>query len=195
MHIRTGTLIAFAVAMLASLTSHAQTFSYRNVDLAFFPEAELDADDTDVDGDGVQLRGSLPLYENFFVFTEFQDLNFDEDIDTTRLLIGGGGHWPIANNIDFVARLGIVHYEVDAGSADDDDTGVLLGARIRALVAPKFEVEAGVEHQRTEVFDIENDTYFIGEARYNFTPQWAAGAILQLGSDTSLLGIQGRFNF
>ena len=37
--------------------------------------------------------------------------------------------------------------------------------------------------------------YIIGEARYNFTSQWSAGAIITLGGDQSVIGAQGRFNF
>jgi hypothetical protein len=62
-------------------------------------------------------------------------------------------------------------------------------------VAPKIEVEAGVEHYEFDVAGVDGDTYIIGEARYNFTPQWSAGAIITLGGDQSVIGAQGRFNF
>jgi hypothetical protein len=62
-------------------------------------------------------------------------------------------------------------------------------------VAPKVEVEAGVEHFEFEVAGVDGDTYIVGEARYNFTSQWSAGAIITLGGDQSVIGAQGRFNF
>ncbi len=194
MHLRALNLIAVA-ALALPIAAQAEQLSYSYVDLAHFPEADLDDDRGDVDGDGLQLRGSLSVHENFFAFGEFQSLDLDRNVDVTRFLIGGGGHWPINNKMDIVGRLGIVNYDVDVGSSDDDDTGIFLGARIRAVVVPKLEVEGGVEHQHVEVYGLKNDTYLVGEARYNFTPQWSAGVIVNAGGDTNLIGAQGRFSF
>lgn len=187
------TLICAALLTLP-LAASAENFSYRYVDVAHLPKAEIDGDGGDVDGDGVQLRGSLPVYQNIFALAEFQDLDLDNGVDATRLMVGAGGHWPIGN-LDIIARAGVVSYEVDFGRFDDDDTGLFVGARVRATVAPKIELEGGVEHLRVEVAGLDNDTYLIGEGRYNFTPQWSAGLIVTLGGDTSVFGAQGRFNF
>jgi hypothetical protein len=187
-------LICAAVLALP-LVASADDFSYRYVDVAHFPEAEIDADGFDVDGDGIQLRGSLPVYQNLFALTEFQDLNLDNGVDATRLMVGAGGHWSLGNNLDLIARAGVVQYEVDFGRFDDDDTGMFAGVRLRAIVAPKVEVEGGVEHMAIEVAGIDGDTYLIGEGRYNFTQQWSAGVLITLGGDTSVFGAQGRFNF
>ncbi|MDY6949347.1 MAG: hypothetical protein SXG53_26960, partial [Pseudomonadota bacterium] len=88
-----------------------------------------------------------------------------------------------------------VKYEVDFGRTDDDDTGLFAGVRLRAMVAPKVEVEGGVEHLAVDVAGIDGDTFLIGEGRYNFTPQWSAGLLITLGGDTSVFGAQGRFSF
>jgi hypothetical protein len=149
----------------------------------------------DVDGDGLQLRGSLPVYQNFFALAEFQDLDLDNGVDATRLMVGAGGHWAVGNNLDLIARAGVVRYEVDFGRFDDDDTGLFAGVRLRAIVAPKVEVEGGVEHQAVDVAGIDGDTYLIGEGRYNFTPQLSAGLLVTVGGDTDVFGVQGRFNF
>jgi len=165
------------------------------VDVAHFPKARVDDNNGKVDGDGFQLRGSLPVQQNFFAFAEFQSLALERNVDTKRVMIGGGGHWPINSKVDIVGRLGLVKYDVDVRGASDDDTGIFLGARVRAVVMPKLEVEGGVEHQHVKVFGLKNDTYLVGEARYNFTPQWSAGAIVNVGGDTNLIGAQGRFSF
>lgn len=186
-------LICAAVLALP-LVASAEELSYRYVDVAHFPEAEVDADGFEVDGDGIQLRGSLPVYQNIFALAEFQDLDLD-GVDATRLMVGAGGHWSIGNNFDLIARGGVVKYEVDFGRFDDDDTGLFAGVRLRTLVAPKIELEGGVEHVAVDVAGIDGDTYLIGEGRYNFTPQWSAGVLLTLGGDTSVFGAQGRFSF
>jgi hypothetical protein len=188
-------LIGAAIFALPLVASAAENFSYRYVDVARYMEAEIDSDNVDTDGDGIQLRGSLPIYQNFFALAEFESLDLDGGVDTNRILIGAGGHWPLGTNLDFIARGGFVSYDIDYGQFDDDDTGLFVGARIRTIVAPKIEVEAGVEHFEFEVAGVDGDTYIIGEARYNFTSQWSAGAIITLGGDQSVIGAQGRFNF
>lgn len=195
MKMNVTSLIGAAIFALPLAASAAENFSYRYVDVARYMEAEIDSDFVDVDGDGIQLRGSMPVYQNFFALAEYESLDLDGGVDTTRFLIGAGGHWALGNNLDFVARGGFVSYEVDYGRFDDDDTGLFIGARVRTIVAPKVEVEVGVEHFEFDVAGLDGDTYVIGEGRYNFTPQWSAGAIITLGGDQSVIGAQGRFNF
>jgi hypothetical protein len=196
MKVKLNTVKLICAALLAlPAAASADSFSYRYVDVARFPEAEIDADGIDAEGDGLQLRGSLPFYENFFALAEYQALDLDNGVDTTRFLIGAGGHWPLGNNLDLVARAGFVSYEVDFGAFDDDDTGLFAGVRLRTIIAPKIELEAGVEHLNAEVAGLDADTYLIGEGRYNFTPNWSAGAIITIGGDTSVFGAQGRYSF
>jgi len=185
----------YAGLLALPMAAAADGFSYRYADVAHFPKAEIDADSLDVDGDGIQLRGSLPVYQNIFALAEYQELDLDNGVDATRFMVGAGAHWALNSNLDVIVRGGIVSYEVDFGRFDDDDTGLFVGARLRTTVAPKIEVEGGFEHLHVEVAGLDNDTYLVGEGRYNFTPQWSAGLIITLGSDTSVFGAQGRFSF
>src|SRR5688500_6822114 len=155
-HLICAALLALPVA------ATAENFSYRYVDVAHFPEAEIDADGFEEDGDGIQLRGSLPVYQNIFALAEFQDLDLDRGVDATRFMVGAGGHWALGPNLDLVARGGLVQVEVEAGPFDDDDTGLFAGVRLRSLVAPKIEVEGGVEHMAVDVAGIDGDTFLIG---------------------------------
>ncbi len=191
-------MLSFIVLSVLALPgiAAAQAFNYRNVDLTYLLSAEIDGNGgSDVDGDGLLLRGSLPVYENFFVLAEFESLNFDFDIDVTRFAIGAGGHWPINNKIDIVGRIGIVNLQVDVGRFDDDDTGLFIGGRVRGMVTPQLELEGGVELQQAEVGSIDSDTYLVGEARYHFNSQWSAGVLVNLGGDITRFGIQGRMQF
>ncbi len=173
----------------------AESFSYRYVDAALLFDSEVEIGDTDIDGDGIQLRASLPVNETFFVLAEFQTLDFDFNVDTTRLAVGGGGHWRYNSVLDLVARIGVVREEVEVGNNDDDDTGLFAGARGRFRPAPQVEVEAGVELVDLDAGNLNNDLFIVGEGRYNFTPQFTAGATLTLGDDTTQLGLYGRYNF
>jgi len=204
MRLRNLGLFAAAALVLPSIgwaqssSRPLERFSYRYVDAALLFDAEVEIGDTDVDGDGIQLRGSLPVNETFFVLAEFQTLDFDGDVDTTRLAVGGGGHWAFNNIIDLVARLGIVREEVEVGRFDDDDTGLFAGARARFRPVPQaqeFEVEAGLELVDLDAGNLNNDLFIIGEARYNFNAEFAAGATLTIGDDTTQLGLYGRYNF
>lgn len=194
MHSRT-TWALVALALALPVASQAEDFGYSFVDLALVPHAEVEVGNGDVDGDGFQLRGSLAVTRNFFALVELQDLSFDRGVDTTRWMVGAGGHWPINNTLDFIARAGVVRLEAEAGRFDDDDNGVFLGGRVRATVAPRVEVEGGVEYMSAEVFDAGDDVYLVGEGRYHFTPQFSAGALLNVGGDIQQLGVYGRFNF
>jgi hypothetical protein len=194
MKMNAKTLIC-AAALALPFTASAELLSYRYVDVAHFPEAKIDGEGFDVDGDGIQLRGSLPVYQNIFALAEYQDLSLDHGIDATRFMVGAGGHWPLNQNLDIIARGGVVHYEVDVGRFNDDDTGLFAGVRLRALVAPKIEVEGGVEHLAVDVAGMNSDTYLIGEGRYNFNSQFSAGLLITVGGDTQVFGAQGRFNF
>lgn len=184
-----------AAAMTLPLVAGAADFSYRNVDLTLVPSAEIDVGDRDLDGDGFQLRGSLPVHENFFVLAEYLNLDFDSGVDASRWMVGAGGHWPISNTLDVIARAGIVNYEVEAGAFDDDDNGFFFGGRLRANIAPRIELEGGFEHVNVDLDDLGDETYVIAEGRYNFTSQLSAGVLVNVGGDATLLGVQGRYSF
>ena len=184
-----------ALALMLPIAGHAANFGYSWIDFSLIPMAETDVGDDDIDADGFQLRGSLAVHQNFFAIVELEDLSYDDDIDFNRWAIGGGGHWPINNSMDIVGRAGIVRYEVDVGRFDDDDTSFFFGARLRAQVAPRVEVEGGVEYSDAEVFGFGDEIFIVGEGRYHFNDQWSAGGFLNLGDDQKKVGVYGRFNF
>jgi hypothetical protein len=185
-----------AATLLMPLSGNAADFGYSYVDFAVIPEAESDNGDFDVDGDGFQLRGSLTVHQNFFALVEIESLEFDDNIDFQRWIIGGGGHWPINQSLDFVARGGVVRYDVDFGRfGDDDDIGFFLGGRVRALVVSNVELEGGVDISTAEVAGFEDEILLVGEGRYHFNNQFSVGGLLNIGDDVSQIGVYGRFNF
>lgn len=195
MHSRTMMGAIAALALALPVAGQTADFGYSFLDLALVPHAEVEVGDVDVDGDGFQLRGSLEVSSNFFVLAELQDFEFDNRVDVTRWLVGGGGHWPINDTLDFIARVGVVHQEVEFGRFEDDDTGVFVGGRVRANIAPRFQLEGGVEYVGAETFDSNDDVYLVGEGRYHFNQQFSVGGLLTFGGDTQLLGVYGRFDF
>lgn len=189
--------ILSGLAVLAAalpLASHADVMSYSYAELGYV-DTEFDAGgglDVDVEGDGFALRGSLPVNQNFFVFAGYQDLSFDFGIDTSLLEVGGGGHWPLSGKVDIVGKLGIVKAEVEVGQFDEDDDGFLLGARVRGVVAPKFELEGGFDYRD---LDIGDETTIVFDGRYFFMEQLAGGLSVAIGDDNTSLGLNARWTF
>jgi hypothetical protein len=180
-----------ALAAALPLASHADVMDYSYAELGYV-DAELDGEGIDVDGDGFALRGSLPVYENYFVFAQYQGLDFDFDVDATLVEVGGGGHWPLNDKVDILGKVGIVKTEIEVGQFDDDDTGVMIGARLRGVVAPKFELEGGFDYRN---IDIGDETTIVFEGRYFFVEQVSGGLSVAIGDDITSLGLNVRLTF
>ncbi|HTJ20382.1 MAG TPA: outer membrane beta-barrel protein [Steroidobacteraceae bacterium] len=181
-----------ALAAALPLASHAETMNYSYAELGYV-DAELDGGGFHVDGDGFALRGSLAVHPNYFVFANYQDLGFDGGVDTSLLEVGGGGHWPLNDKVDIIGKVGITKAEIDAGRFDADDDGLLLGARIRGIVAPKFELEAGFDYR--DLDEAGDDTTIVFDGRYFFIDNLAGGLSVAIGDDDTLWGLNLRYTF
>jgi hypothetical protein len=179
------------VAAALPFATQADTMDYSWAEFGYV-ETELDAGGFDVDGDGFALRGSVAFLENFFAFAGYEDIGFDGGVDLSQIQVGVGGHWPINERMDIVGRLGIVKLEVEAGPFDDDEDGFLVGARLRGVVAPKFELEGGFDY--VDVGD-DDDTALVGEGRYFFTEMFAGGLLISIADDVTTLGLNLRVTF
>jgi hypothetical protein len=182
-----------ALAAALPLASHAETMNYSYAELGYV-DTELSTDgDDDISGDGFALRGSVAVHPNFFVFASYQDLSFDFNIDTSLLEVGGGGHWPLTDKIDLIGKVGITKAEIDAGPFDADDDGFLLGARVRGVLAPKFELEGGFDYR--DLDEVGDDTTIVFEGRYFFVENVAGGLSVAIGDDVTSLGLNVRLTF
>jgi hypothetical protein len=181
-----------ALAAALPLASHADVMDYSYAEAGYI-DTQLDGDGGDVDGDGFGLRGSLAVHPNFFVFASYQDLSFDFNIDASLLEVGGGARWPLSDKVDIVGKLGIVKAELDAGPFDADDDGFLLGARVRGVVAPKFELEGGFDYR--DLDEAGDDTTIVLEGRYFFIEQLAGGLSVSIGDDITSIGLNARWTF
>lgn len=191
MQVRKLSLLAMLAAALP-LTTHAGTMSYSFAEAAYL-DTKLDSDIADVDGDGIQLRGSLAITDTFFAFVGYQDLGFDFGVDATSIQVGAGAHWPLQDKIDIVGRVGIIKTEVEVGRFDEDDDGFIIGARLRGEVAPRFELEGGFDY--ADLDDVGNSTSIVGEARYFFMDQLSGGVMVEIGDDATTIGVAARWTF
>ena len=181
-----------ALAAALPLATNAETMSYTYAELGYV-DADLDVGNFHVDGDGFALRGSLAVHQNYFVFANYQDLSFDGGVDTSLLEVGGGGHWPLTNTIDLIGKVGITKAELDSGRFDADDDGFLLGARLRGIIAPQGELEAGFDYR--DLDEAGDDTTIVFDGRYFFIENLAGGVSVALGDNDTLLGLNIRYTF
>lgn len=181
---------ALLLALLPAL-GHAQ-MNYTSVEINFV-DIDLGNDFLDVNGDGFELYGSYALSENWFVFGQYQNQDFDFGADGSSLEVGAGYHLPLAENVDFVAAAAVVDAEVSRGPVSADDQGIAIRAGARAHLGRAFEVEGGFEYVNFDEAD--SDTAWVVRGRYYFTRRLAvtAGTDLSDHADTFRLGFRVEF--
>lgn len=185
------------LAVAAPLAAQAEGLSYNYVEGRY---VNTDIDDVDVDVDGYDINASGLIAPNFFLFgsygqQETESIN-NGKLEYTTGTFGLGWRMPLNNQVDLVAKGGLLYGEIDGkGSAsglDDDDTGFLLNGGVRALLMPNFEVNGGVTY--ADVLDDDETTLDVG-AVFSFTPAFAAVAGASFGSDANAYSAGLRFNF
>lgn len=189
---KSGVLTVLALGV--ATTAPAADFSYSWVDAGW---AQSDLDDVNETGDGFFVRGSVGFGTNWFASAGYRQVSFDVggfDADFDLIDVGFGGHLPLTDKIDGVARISYIDVSADGpfGSSADDN-GYGLSAGIRALVAPQFELEASLEY--TDLDDSGDSTAGRLGARFHFTPAWAVGAEVLFGDDQTDFGLYGRYSF
>jgi len=188
MQILVRRLLALATLLLAT-TVHAAPFSYTNVDVSILSTELINSD---LDGDGVLVRGSFAFHPSFFMIGSLSDVGYDVNVDGFAWTVGVGGHMPINNQLDLVGRLSYVNQNLEYDGGDNDDNGYTLSGAVRWMVIEKLELEGGVQHVSLD--DSGNETFLFGEGRYHFTDRFAGGVIVHLG-DASAFGVHVRFSF
>jgi len=184
------TVVSVALALLAGTTMAAE-HSYDYAELRYV-HSEIDGFG-DVDGDGLELAGSMEIHDNVHLFGSYEMLDFDDNVDSSFLEIGAGYMMPIAAGADIVARLSYITGEFDVGPASFDDDGFGLSAGVRKTFAEEFEGRVFLKHVD---LDESSDTTSIEVAGdYFFNDQWAAGLSLEFGDDETIFTIGGRYYF
>ena len=183
----TRAVSALATIALALPGAALAEFSYNFLEGSF---VDVEIDDSSVDGDGIRLEGSTQVGDTFFVSAEYEDYDFDFDIDGNVFELGGGYFHTMSPDLDFVATGQFVQVEVE----DQDDDGLGIGGGIRARLADSLEVDAMLNW--VDFDDIGSDTYVDLRGRYYFNDQFAVSLNFDIGSDTfDAMGIGVRYNF
>jgi hypothetical protein len=177
---------AVSVALAAPGVALAE-FSYNFLEGSF---VDVEIDDTSIDGDGIRLEGSAEVGDTYFVRAEYEDYDFDFNIDGNVFEVGGGYFHTLNEDLDFIAVGQYVQVEI--GSGDDDGLGI--GGGVRTRLADTIEVDA-ILHW-VDLDDSGSDTYVDLRGRYNINEQFAVTLKFDVGSDTfDTMGIGVRYNF
>lgn len=182
-----------AVILLALVApAMADGPSYNYIEGSYL-RVDIDDSIADVDGDGFGVAGSFEVGEVWHVFGSFDSAELDFDVDIDELVIGGGFHTPLNENVDVVAELAYVRLEASALgiSIDDDGYGASLG--LRGLAADRIELAGFIDY--VELDDSGDDTSVRGEAWYKFTDNVAIGFRAEFDDDVTLYGIGARVYF
>lgn len=184
-------LIVGSLALAAPAVADGPNYDYLEVR---YQGIQLDGSGFDVDGDGFGLAGSVEVGEMWQLFANYNATGFDFDVDLDELYLGGGFHAGLSPNVDFVANLAYVRYDVSAPfgqSFDDDGIGASIG--VRGMLTERFELAGFIEY--VDLSDIGDDTSISGQAWYSFTPNFAVGFQASAGDDITRYGLGARLYF
>jgi hypothetical protein len=175
------------LAMALPAVSQADTLDYSWAELGY-----VDSEFGNLNGDGISLRGSLPVNDTFFVFASYWDVGYDFNVDLTSIEAGGGVHLPFNDKVHLVGRFGLVKSEFDSNNSSSDDDGFTFGAHVRAELMPKLEVEGGFDYID---LGMDPDTLLIAQARYFFLDNVSGGLRLEFGDDIDSMSLGVRVTF
>ena len=178
--------------MSVQTTAAAQTRPKKRAGDLSYSFAERRFVDLDLSGvDGFRLGGDYELDEEWILVGALTALDFNNNVDSTLLEIGGGYVWDYSDNFDLVSTLRLVRAEVDTPGGDSDDSGFAFSAGARGFLAPQFEIRGSVNHLNLD----NSDTYLQLAGDYYFSDQISAGVSLDFAGDTDTFSLGARWYF
>ena len=141
------TLFFIAAVLLVQATAVAQTVQKRNTGDLSYDFLELRFVDVDEsDGDGIRFAGSYQIDDEWILVGGLTSVDFDFDVESTTLEIGGGYVWNYSEDFDLVSTVRYVRVDVDTPIGDFDDSGFALSSGIRGFIAPQFEIRGSANY-------------------------------------------------
>ena len=185
-------LLLLLAALFIQTTAAAQTSQQERPSDLSYSFAELRFVDVDASGgDGLRFAGSYELSGPWILVGALTALDYNNNVDTTLLEIGGGYVWNHSEDFDVISTLRLVRAEVDTPGGDADDSGFALSAGARGFLAPKIEIRGSVNHINLD----NSDTYLQLAGDYHFTDQISAGVSLDFAGDTDSISLGARWYF
>ena len=181
--------LLFAVSVLAAGAASAQTPAQPSMDYSYGELRYVDVDEGG--GDGFEIGGSYRLEGNWLLVGSLTLLDFDLDVDSTTIDVGGGYIWPYRPDWDFIATLRYVNTDVDTPIGSVDDSGIGFSGGVRGMIAPQFEVRGSINHITVG----DDDTYFKIAGDYYFNDEFSAGLSFDVGGELDTFTIGARWYF
>ncbi len=177
-------LLVQGIAIAQTVEEQQVGLSYTYAELRF-----VDVDDRG--GHGIRFKGSFELENNWMIVGGLTDLDFNNNVDSTTVELGGGYVWHYSTDFDLVSTVRVVQIDTDTPGGNFDDTGFALSAGTRGLLAPQFEIRGFVNHINLD----NSDTYLELAGDYYFTDRFSAGVSLEFAGDTDAITIGARWFF
>lgn len=184
-------MLLLLTGLLVQGIALAQTVEEQQVSLSYtYAELRFVSVDTR-SGDGIRFNGSFKLENNWMIVGGLTALDFNNNVDSTVVELGGGYIWHYSKDFDLLSTLRFVRADIDTPGGSSDDNGFAFSAGARGLLAPQFEIRGSVNHINLD----DSDTYLELAGDYYFTEQFSAGASLEFAGDTDAFTIGVRWSF
>lgn len=137
-------------------------FAGKGLDYSYAEIGYVNIDSDGADGDGFGINISYAAMDYVHVklgYSRIFDDGSGNDLDVNRFLVGVGGNYSVAENVDLTGSLSYVDVEGTQSSNDKMD-GYLVDIGVRAKVAKKVELNATVGSLHIE--DEDNTGFSIG---------------------------------
>jgi len=148
--------------------------------------------------DGFGIAGSVAFGDNWYGSASYRSVNNgDIDLDLDETYVNLGWHHAVSDKADFLAEIGYVNFNADAGAVDGSSDGYRIAAGFRGMLAPKFE--AGIKASYVDVSDLDSEFGIGLNAQYHFNDTWGLTLsydhmdLLDEGMDSWGLGVRASF--
>lgn len=188
--------IIIAVGCLAAPFAASAEFDYTYLEGGY---ERLEVDGIDEAGDGIGVRGSLAVSDNFHLLGGVHSAEFEVgpvDVDFDSWEAGIGYNRAIGPNVDFVGSLSYVGADLSFNDEalsvfDVDGDGYRADAGLRGRLAPAFELDGGIRYTDVDEGD-ETSAYVRG--------LFGSGSVrllteVEAGDDGEIYLIGGRVDF
>ncbi|HWU52950.1 MAG TPA: hypothetical protein VN153_09050 [Tahibacter sp.] len=178
------TALALAALLALPFASQAADLSYSWLEADYVHVNPDNFDNTD----GVALRGSGALSDNFNVIAGWSRLNNDAPFkDQKSWYLGAGYHTPVADQTDLFTDVAYIKNT----TIDTDGYGVRVG--LRSALTPKFEGAAWVGYEKLDHVDRNASLGVSGQ--YKFTQNFGLAAEARVAENDKSFLVGPRLSF
>lgn len=149
-----------------------------------------------LDFDGIGVRGSIELGDNFFVYGGYaysRNDDFATDITGRQVHGGLGFRYTVFDNADFTTELGFQHAELSASGYSENLDGARLSVGLRGALGNS--VEGWVKANYVDGSDYDGEFTGTLGAQFIINETWGIVGEVEAGDVTSqyMLGVRASF--